>query len=85
MMNFIRTPNKVGLSALTTNKLRNSAIVQSSTIDDRNRQDETLDEVDPSLIRQSLPSRSISHSVAASRRKQHLRKKRPIDDMLVKA
>ena len=85
-MNFIRTPNKVGLSALTTNKLRNSAIVQSSTIDDhRNRQDETLDEVDPSLIRQSLPSRSISHSVAASRRKQHLRKKRPIDDMLVKA
>ena len=84
-MNFIRTPNKVGLSALTTNKLRNSAIVQSSTIDDRNRQDETLDEVDPSLLRQSLPARSISHSVAASRRKQHLRKKRPIDDMLVKA
>ena len=87
MMNFIRTPNKVGLSALTSNKLRNSAIVQSSTIDDQRQQNDVLDEINPSLLRQSLPSRSISHSIAASRagRKQNLRKKRPIDDMLVKA
>ena len=90
LTNFTRTPNKIGLSSLTANKLRNSAIVQNSTIDHRNQQDEVAfdHEMDPSLFRQSLPSRSISHSITASRsgrKQQHLRKKRPIDEMLVKA